>query len=328
MELYISDHPLDCLTCAANGDCELQDMAGAVGLREVRYGYDGAKPSQSPSSTSPTPISPTIRRKCIVCSRCVRACEEVQGTFALTIEGRGFELAWSRRAWTSRSCSSECVSCGACVQACPTGDADREIGHRDRQAGTFGGHHLRLLRRRLRLQGGNARRRGGAHGAVQGRQGQSRAFLRQGPLRLGLRQPPGPHPEADDPREDHRSVARSELGGGDRPRRLGVQAHPGEVRARLDRRHHLVALHRRRNLPGAEAGPRRLRQQQHRHLRARLPLADRLRPEHDLRHLGRHAGFRFRRARRRHHADRRQPDRRASGVRLAHEEAAARRARS
>src|SRR5262249_31554807 len=41
MELYISDHPLDCLTCAANGDCELQDMAGAVGLREVRYGYEG-----------------------------------------------------------------------------------------------------------------------------------------------------------------------------------------------------------------------------------------------------------------------------------------------
>ncbi len=45
MELYISDHPLDCLTCAANGDCELQDMAGAVGLREVRYGYEGDKPS-------------------------------------------------------------------------------------------------------------------------------------------------------------------------------------------------------------------------------------------------------------------------------------------
>src|ERR1700758_4290087 len=42
MELYVSDHPLDCLTCAANGDCELQDTAGAVGLREVRYGYEGA----------------------------------------------------------------------------------------------------------------------------------------------------------------------------------------------------------------------------------------------------------------------------------------------
>ena len=58
MELYISDHPLDCLTCAANGDCELQDMAGAVGLRDVRYGYDGAnhvKPSSSqylPKDTS------------------------------------------------------------------------------------------------------------------------------------------------------------------------------------------------------------------------------------------------------------------------------------
>ena len=48
MELYISDHPLDCLTCAANGDCELQDMAGAVGLREVRYGYDGRRTTSSP----------------------------------------------------------------------------------------------------------------------------------------------------------------------------------------------------------------------------------------------------------------------------------------
>ena len=62
MELYISDHPLDCLTCAANGDCELQDMAGAVGLREVRYGYDGGKPPQAAARTSRTPISPTIRR--------------------------------------------------------------------------------------------------------------------------------------------------------------------------------------------------------------------------------------------------------------------------
>ena len=74
MELYISDHPLDCLTCAANGDCELQDMAGAVGLRDVRYGYEGENhvfkarndgDDQSPTGcrrTSPTPISPTIRR--------------------------------------------------------------------------------------------------------------------------------------------------------------------------------------------------------------------------------------------------------------------------
>ena len=61
MELYISDHPLDCLTCAANGDCELQDMAGAVGLRDVRYGYDGREPSRAAARTSPTPISPSTR---------------------------------------------------------------------------------------------------------------------------------------------------------------------------------------------------------------------------------------------------------------------------
>ena len=72
--------------------------------------------------------------KCIVCSRCVRACEEVQGTFALTIAGRGFDVAWSRRAWTSRSSSSECVSCGACVQACPTATLIEKIGDRDRHS--------------------------------------------------------------------------------------------------------------------------------------------------------------------------------------------------
>src|SRR6266550_8732960 len=84
MELYISDHPLDCLTCAANGDCELQDMAGAVGLREVRYGYDGENHLGAVKDES-NPYFTFDPSKCIVCSRCVRACEEVQGTFALTI---------------------------------------------------------------------------------------------------------------------------------------------------------------------------------------------------------------------------------------------------
>ena len=119
MELYISDHPLDCLTCAANGNCELQDMAGAVGLREVRYGYDGANHLTAEKDTS-NPYFTFDPSKCIVCSRCVRACEEVQGTFALTIDGRGFALACRAREWTNLSSSSECVSCGACVQACPT----------------------------------------------------------------------------------------------------------------------------------------------------------------------------------------------------------------
>ena len=117
MELYISDHPLDCLTCSANGDCELQDMAGAVGLRDVRYGYDGAKHRTEAVDTS-NPYFSFDSSKCIVCSRCVRACQEVQGTFALTIEGRG--LLSKVATGTADFLTSECVSCGACVQACPT----------------------------------------------------------------------------------------------------------------------------------------------------------------------------------------------------------------
>ncbi len=117
MELYISDHPLDCLTCAANGDCELQDMAGAVGLRDVRYGMDGANHLSAPKDES-NPYFTFDAAKCIVCSRCVRACEEVQGTFALTIAGRGFDSKVA--AGNSDFFGSECVSCGACVQACPT----------------------------------------------------------------------------------------------------------------------------------------------------------------------------------------------------------------
>src|SRR5215510_12137647 len=119
MELYISDHPLDCLTCAANGDCELQDMAGAVGLRDVRYGYDGENHTRQAKDES-NPYFTFDPSKCIVCSRCVRACEEVQGTFALTIQGRGFDSKVSPGALNDDFLSSECVSCGACVQACPT----------------------------------------------------------------------------------------------------------------------------------------------------------------------------------------------------------------
>ena len=118
MELYISDHPLDCLTCPTNGDCELQDMAGAVGLREVRYGYTGEHHLEAPKDES-NPYFTFDGSKCIVCSRCVRACEEVQGTFALTIEGRGFDSKVKASA-ADPFFESECVSCGACVQACPT----------------------------------------------------------------------------------------------------------------------------------------------------------------------------------------------------------------
>jgi formate dehydrogenase major subunit len=118
MELYISDHPLDCLTCSANGNCELQDMAGVVGLREVRYGYEGENHLCMEKDES-NPYFSFDPAKCIVCSRCVRACDEVQGTLALTIQGRGFASQVAASENTS-FLDSECVSCGACVQACPT----------------------------------------------------------------------------------------------------------------------------------------------------------------------------------------------------------------
>ncbi|PPK77097.1 formate dehydrogenase alpha subunit [Methylobacter tundripaludum] len=117
MELYISDHPLDCLTCSANGDCELQDMAGVVGLREVRY--NPIETHLNAEKDHSNPYFSFDPSKCIVCSRCVRACEETQGTFALTIDGRGFDSKVSP-SQNQPFMDSECVSCGACVQACPT----------------------------------------------------------------------------------------------------------------------------------------------------------------------------------------------------------------
>ncbi len=137
MELYISDHPLDCLTCAASGNCELQSMAGAVGLREVRYGSAGANHFTNAKKDISNPYFIHNPAKCIVCNRCVRACEEQQGTFALTISGRGFGSRVTAGQGESFM-DSDCVSCGACVNACPTaalieksavklGSAEREV---------------------------------------------------------------------------------------------------------------------------------------------------------------------------------------------------------
>ncbi len=134
MELYISDHPLDCLTCPANGDCELQTQAGNVGLRDVRYGYAGASHLTAAKDQS-NPYFDFDPTKCIVCSRCVRACDETQNTFALTIDGRGFASMVSA-GQKQDFLSSDCVSCGSCVQACPTSALQEkkviEVGTPDR----------------------------------------------------------------------------------------------------------------------------------------------------------------------------------------------------
>ena len=232
MELYISDHPLNCLTCSANGDCELQDQAGAVGLREVRYGYS---PATTTSTPRPMQFEPLFHLREIgevhrLQSRCVRACEEVQGTFALTIQGRGFGSKPFRPSGTDFF-NSECVSCGACVQACPTATLNEKSVIEMGKAGTFGHDHLRLLRRRLHVQGRNAGRDGRPHaarprparpmtGTAASRAGSPTAMPR---TRTGSSNPMV-REKITDP------VARGLLGGGDRPCGVRVQTHPDDVR--------------------------------------------------------------------------------------------------
>ncbi len=118
VELYVSDHPLDCINCSANGDCELQDTAEALGVESSRYGMDGWNHKDAEKDTS-NPYFTFDPSQCIVCYRCVRACDDIQGTFALSVEGRGF----ASRIIAGQSDSfmeSDCVSCGACVDQCPT----------------------------------------------------------------------------------------------------------------------------------------------------------------------------------------------------------------
>jgi formate dehydrogenase major subunit len=118
IDLYVSDHPLDCDTCPAQGHCELEDMAAAVGIQKTSYAAGAVhRPAPKDESNPYFAFDPTL---CIVCSRCVRACDEQQGTLALTIQARGFDSKVSA-SQDQPFLESECVSCGACVEACPTG---------------------------------------------------------------------------------------------------------------------------------------------------------------------------------------------------------------
>jgi len=117
-ELYLSDHPRDCLTGETHRECELHDLAETLGVHDVRYGSEG-KNHLDTAKDETNPYFTFDAAECIACSRCVRACDEVQGTFALTIAGRGFDSKVSASAGETFM-QSECVSCGACVQACPT----------------------------------------------------------------------------------------------------------------------------------------------------------------------------------------------------------------
>ncbi|MFT5280080.1 MAG: formate dehydrogenase major subunit, partial [Bacteroidia bacterium] len=117
IELVLTDHPLDCLTCEVNGNCELQSVAASVGITEVRYPegknhLDREKDKSHPYMTSDL-------SKCINCYRCVRACDEVQGEFVLNMAGRGFD-SHIIKGIDESFMESDCVSCGACSQACPT----------------------------------------------------------------------------------------------------------------------------------------------------------------------------------------------------------------
>jgi formate dehydrogenase major subunit len=119
LDLYLSDHPQDCSSCASRDDCELQDLAQELGLRSSGYGNAGANHLQQPCDES-NPYFVYDPARCILCNRCVRSCEEVQGSYALTISGRGFAARMTPGQGQSYM-ESECVSCGACVAACPTG---------------------------------------------------------------------------------------------------------------------------------------------------------------------------------------------------------------
>ena len=293
MELYLSDHPSR-LPDRARRTASVRSTTRrrASGCATVSATATEARPISTSTADESNPYFTFDPTACIVCSRCVRACDEIQGTIALTIEGRGFASKVAASA-DDKFMDSECVSCGACVQVCPTDDARREVGPRARPARSERAHHVRLLRRGLQLPGrapGDEVVRmvptkdGGAnagHSCVKGRFAWGYANHDDRVLTPLLRE------RTTDP------VARGDVGRGDPPHRRAIPLDPGPIR----RRTRSVASPRRDARTKRCSRSRRWSERRSGNNNvdtcARvLPLADRLRAQADLRDLGRDPGLR------------------------------------
>jgi len=116
VELLLSDHPSDCLTCSDNNRCELQKVAAYVGVRQMRFA--GEKRSYQVDDSNP--FFERDLERCILCGKCVRVCDEIQGRNAIYYAYRGFQTKIST-VLDRPLLQSTCESCGQCVEACPVG---------------------------------------------------------------------------------------------------------------------------------------------------------------------------------------------------------------
>jgi NADH-quinone oxidoreductase subunit G/NADP-reducing hydrogenase subunit HndD len=116
VELLLAEHPDDCLYCVRNGDCELADLASELGIRERRY--TGARRTEHLDISSPAIVRDPD--KCILCGKCVRMCEEIQGVAAIDFIERG-SAAKIGCAFDQGLNVSSCINCGQCIMVCPTG---------------------------------------------------------------------------------------------------------------------------------------------------------------------------------------------------------------